>query len=354
MLQRTANQQPDSFRQVRGQREQEGEVRGTEPYGLLLRGPNLWRATRALPFAASLHLGLRHVVADCCAAHRNATEQHRGGAGFPLVKRLNGLGVNVDACPEDFDDVGFHTKLLVLLHWKEYSIQIQLCQEAVSMLMLDLCSGLGGASDAFRARGWEVVTVDNNNRFAPTICADLREWTYTGPAPDFIWLSDPCTEFARESMPWSRTGRQPDMSILLAGLRIIREARPRHWARENVRGSVRWVRDVLGAPREIHGPFFLWGTFPPLGKPVRRFRPKESYSSTQAAERAKVPYALSEAMAVAIEAQGSLFVDLATRPAREGRENREAEAAKQMLAKGAWADTPMEDCLRALVRRGER
>lgn len=175
------------------------------------------------------------------------------------------------------------------------------------MLMLDLCSGLGGASEAFRARGWDVVTVDNDARFAPTHCTDLRTWSYQGPTPDLIWLSDPCTEFSRESMPWCKTGRVPDLSILLAGLRIIREVKPCYWVRENVRGSAVWVLPLLGAPREIHGPFFLWGNFPPLGRPVRRFKPKESYSSKQQAERAKVPYALSEALAVAIEGQGVLL-----------------------------------------------
>lgn len=175
------------------------------------------------------------------------------------------------------------------------------------MLMLDLCAGLGGASQAFRDRGWQVITLDNNPAFGCDITADLREWSWQGAQPDLIWLSDPCTEFARESMPWSRNGIAPDLSIVLAGLRIIRESTPRFWARENVRGSVRWVRPFLGAPREIHGPFFLWGNFPPLGRPRLSMRKKESYSSTQVAERAKVPYALSLAMALAIESQALLF-----------------------------------------------
>lgn len=171
------------------------------------------------------------------------------------------------------------------------------------MLMLDLCAGLGGASQAMRMRGWDVVTLDNDPRFGCDITADLRTWEWQGATPDLIWLSDPCTEFSRESMPWCRTGATPDLSIVLAGLRVIRNAHPRYWARENVRGSVSWVRPFLGEPRAIHGPFFLWGNFPPLGAPRLQMRKKESYSSTQAAERAKVPYALSEALAIAIEQQ---------------------------------------------------
>jgi site-specific DNA-cytosine methylase len=172
------------------------------------------------------------------------------------------------------------------------------------MLMLDLCAGLGGASQAMRDRGWDVITLDNDPRFGCEITADLRTWTWHGERPDLIWLSDPCTEFSRESMPWCKTGATPDLSVVLAGLRVIRAARPRYWVRENVRGSVSWVRPFLGEPREIHGPFYLWGNFPPLGKPQLKMRKKESYSSTQPAERAKVPYAVSQALAVAIEQQG--------------------------------------------------
>lgn len=175
------------------------------------------------------------------------------------------------------------------------------------MLMLDLCSGLGGASQAMRDRGWQVVTVDIDERFNPDIVADLREWEWQGERPDLIWLSDPCTEFSRESMPWSRTGRAPDLSIVRAGLRVIERSQPTYWARENVRGSVPWVRPFLGEPREIHGPFFLWGNFPPLGRPRLSMRNKESYSSAQTAERAKVPYALSLAMAISVEQQRTLF-----------------------------------------------
>lgn len=171
------------------------------------------------------------------------------------------------------------------------------------MLMLDLCCGLKGASQAMTDRGWAVVTVDIDPSFDPDIVADLITWSWYGDRPDLIWISPPCTEFARESMPWCRTGLQPDMAIVNAGLRIAKEAQPSAWVLENVRGA----QTYLGPAREIHGPFYLWGNFPPLGKPIRRMRKKESYSSTQKAERAKVPYALSEALAIAVESQLVLF-----------------------------------------------
>lgn len=175
------------------------------------------------------------------------------------------------------------------------------------MLMLDLCAGLGGASQAMRARGWDVITVDNDPQFGCDVTADLRAWDYTGPRPDLIWLSDPCTEFARESMPWSKTGNVPDLSIVQAGLQIIRQQQPRYWLRENVRGSVPYVRSFLGSPRQIIGPFYLWGYFPHLSVDMGRFRKKESYSSSRPDLRAMVPEALSLAVAVAIESQITIF-----------------------------------------------
>lgn len=56
---------------------------------------------------------------------------------------------------------------------------------SLPLLMLDLCCGLKGASAAMRDRGWEVVR---------------------GRRPDLVWASPPCTEFSRESMPWTKTG----------------------------------------------------------------------------------------------------------------------------------------------------
>jgi site-specific DNA-cytosine methylase len=177
----------------------------------------------------------------------------------------------------------------------------------LNKLMLDIFSGLEGASQAQKERGWEVITVDNDPLFNPTVVADVNNWSWYGRRPDFAWFSPPCDEFAREFMPWIRTGRPPDLSLLFASMRIIKECRPRYWIIENVRGAIRWFRPFLGDPRAIVGPFFLWGYYPDIGKPKIKKRKKESMSSSWRAERAKIPYELSLAFALAIERQPELL-----------------------------------------------
>lgn len=175
------------------------------------------------------------------------------------------------------------------------------------MRMLDLFAGLGGASQAMRSRGWDVVTVDNDPRFGCTHTADLSTWSYDGPPIDLVWASPPCTEFSRESMPWCRTGKAPSTGLVHAALRIIAEVSPTWWVIENVRGATKYLNPLMGPPLQSHGPFFLWGQFPAFACRVKPF--KEKLSSARRAERAKVPEALSSALAVACES--SLFLDVA-------------------------------------------
>lgn len=167
------------------------------------------------------------------------------------------------------------------------------------MRMLDLFAGMGGASAAMVDRGWEVVTVDNEPRFNCAHTADLANWSYSGPPVDLVWASPPCTEFSRESMPWKRTGNRPSLELVEAARRITREVRPQWWVLENVRGATKYLNPLLGEPKQSHGPFFLWGQFPTFRCRVPPF--KEKLSSARKAERAKVPYRLSLALAVACE-----------------------------------------------------
>src|SRR5688500_15421118 len=56
-------------------------------------------------------------------------------------------------------------------------------RQVVPHVGLDLCCGLGGASSAWRDRGWDVTTLDADPRFDADVTADVRTWKYDGPRP---------------------------------------------------------------------------------------------------------------------------------------------------------------------------
>jgi hypothetical protein len=171
--------------------------------------------------------------------------------------------------------------------------------------MLDLFAGLGGASQAMKARGWDVVTVDNDPAFNCTVTADLAGWSWAGRQPDLVWASPPCTEFSRDLLPWIKTDGPPSLALALAAKRIIEETAPQWWVVENVRGASKWFRPIFGPVVRACGPFFLWGRFPHFHY-RHGGKKKESWTSRARADRAKVPAALSLALARACES--TLFV----------------------------------------------
>lgn len=175
----------------------------------------------------------------------------------------------------------------------------------MTAIVIDLCSGTGSATEAFRRRGFRVVRVELDPTHDAEIHADVRTWSWDGPRPLLVWASPPCTEFSRSFLPWINDPRPPDMSVVRACLRVVRETEPLFWVLENVAGAARWFRDEpgLGPCAQRIGPVFLWGRFPRLdlygGFRNRRSR-KERLSGRRRADRARIPAEVSEAMAVAV------------------------------------------------------
>ena len=65
---------------------------------------------------------------------------------------------------------------------------------------LDLFAGTGSVTRVLQQAGYEVVSVDNNPRYQPTICGDILEWDYRKYPTryfDLIAASPPCTEFSQ-------------------------------------------------------------------------------------------------------------------------------------------------------------
>ena len=66
--------------------------------------------------------------------------------------------------------------------------------------MLDLFCGTGSVGDVFRDAGFEVISVDMDARWKPTICVDVMDWDYRSAFPPgyftAIAASPPCTEYS--------------------------------------------------------------------------------------------------------------------------------------------------------------
>jgi site-specific DNA-cytosine methylase len=120
--------------------------------------------------------------------------------------------------------------------------------------LIDLCSGLGGFSKAFtQSSDWQVVTVDIEKKFKPTLVADVRKilespenfssfWTLK---PDLILASPPCTHFSLANPIFPRVGIYESLSIVGACLEIIANMKPRFYILENPKGRLRWY---IGEP----------------------------------------------------------------------------------------------------------
>lgn len=148
-------------------------------------------------------------------------------------------------------------------------------------MMVDLCSGLGGASESMvDSDHWLVIRVDNNpdlesipltiNRDVEDIAWNRRpdqQWVEVGDI-DLFWASPTCTEFSmgfnapgptakREGRPF-----EPCMKLLEALLELRRRWSPKYWAFENVIGAIPYFRPYLGEPSQIIGPFAIWSNLP--------------------------------------------------------------------------------------------
>jgi len=175
------------------------------------------------------------------------------------------------------------------------------------MKVLDLFSGLGGFSQAFKDRGHTVITIDNNPEFNPDICIDIIKlkkkdlFSYTF---DIVLASPPCTEFSKSSMPdsWNKNKSvNPNTLLLQKTLKILYWIDPRYWVVENVSGARPFFYPFLGKPVKKVGSRYLWGKFPICDiKPVYD-KWKLPPSEDRASLRSLIPYELSLTMCVSME-----------------------------------------------------
>lgn len=161
--------------------------------------------------------------------------------------------------------------------------------------VLDLFSGTGSATEAFKRAGHDVFRVELDEQFPAELHADVRDVTPTDlpwPDPDFVWASPPCTSFSVGSFrhhwqaatacktcgasmrrapyeqwwhaydpsctavrpgplayePKSDTGRL-GQELLQHTLWLIGQLQPRWWLVENPRALMRKMPELAGVER---------------------------------------------------------------------------------------------------------
>ncbi len=205
--------------------------------------------------------------------------------------------------------------------------------------VLDLFSGLEGWSKSFRDRGHDVITVDFEAKFHPTICANIltlnpKDFKKFGKI-HIILSSPPCNCFSVASIStyWSGGKNQyvpknektvTAIETVKHTLKLIKELNPSYWVLENPVGVLRSLPFMKLYHRHTvtycqYGehrmkPTDLWGKFPPTFS-ARRCRngdkchdrtPRGScktgtQSIKKVEERALIPYQLSLEICLACE-----------------------------------------------------
>ena len=190
-------------------------------------------------------------------------------------------------------------------------------------MMLDLFAGFGGQSEDFLEH-WDVLRIDNNPLLANVdrmVLMDILDLDGTTLQPDglqieYIHASPPCHGFSlgfhAPKAVASRKGEayEPSTELVEAAKRIIDDLNPRYWSIENVRGSIKHLRPILGEPTLIVGAYVYWGRFPPI-KINAEDLPKKAdkdkrHSPLRSNYRALIPIELSKAFRRAIETQTRL------------------------------------------------
>ena len=186
--------------------------------------------------------------------------------------------------------------------------------------MLDLFSGLKGASQAFQVDpNWEVITVDNNPDLEPDICCDIENlWLHPEFQKwkkyefDLIWASPPCVEFYKVLAPFypDHYGTKPNMNLVESSIAIIELLKPTHWVIENTKSGAKFIKKKLGAWRQIHGPFYLWGKYPLFDAKIDRNHKANndvwSSNPLRSNIKAKIPLEISRNLLDVIQNQKKL------------------------------------------------
>lgn len=109
--------------------------------------------------------------------------------------------------------------------------------------ILELFSGFASWTKPFKEDGHEIITLDYNCKFKPTICEDVLKWDYKNSSlkPDIIFASPDCTYFSIARVRWGYPEDKLDWtkSLWLKTFEIIGYFKPDFYLIENPRGKAR-------------------------------------------------------------------------------------------------------------------
>jgi len=147
------------------------------------------------------------------------------------------------------------------------------------MKILELFKGTGSIGKIAKKMGWEVMSVDIEDKYEPDILADILEWNYkkffneTGFIPDLVWASPPCNTFSTLAYQYKERDTKTaepksdrakiGTEILYRTLRIIRYLQKRNpdlvYTIENPRGMMRHDKKVKALPHRDTTLYCLYG-----------------------------------------------------------------------------------------------
>ena len=190
----------------------------------------------------------------------------------------------------------------------------------MKLKVIDLFSGLGGWTQSFiKSHKYQVERYDSDpwlrdveNTEIVDLTQEKIEYPDCIPAPHLLVGSPPCYEFSlAHSAPRSiamRNGEKftPSMDCVLAFCEHVENLNPKFWLMENVKGSAEFINPIMGEPRQIIGPFILWGNFPLLDiseselKVIKEHKKKAGnkhrWSDHRGSYRAFIPEPMSNAL----------------------------------------------------------
>jgi len=102
------------------------------------------------------------------------------------------------------------------------------------MKLLELFSGTKSVSKAIGNKFDEIISVDINDKYKPTILIDILNWNYKIYTPNYfnvIWASPPCTEYS--ILKYGKGNVTEADKIVKKTLEIINYFNPSKWFIEN-------------------------------------------------------------------------------------------------------------------------